>query len=100
MTYSPDWINIEKEGWLVKLGANVKTLTRTRGGTLRCVVRGLWSLEYYEDESLASRKGGQTVGNQSKVKMHGEDEQGFYFKLISSGQELHLTAPTHEVRLE
>ena len=33
--------------------------------------------------------------------MHGEDEQGFHFKLISSsGQELHLTAPTHEVRLE
>ena len=41
MTYSPDWVPIENEGLLVKLGANVKTLTLRYFALMRCVVRGL-----------------------------------------------------------
>ena len=49
VTYSPDWVHIEKEGWLVKLSANViKTLTRLRYFALR----GSGALEYYESTRM------------------------------------------------
>ena len=95
VTYSPSWVPIDKEGWLVKEGANVKTLTRRY-----FALRGT-DLSYFEDESLGSRKGGQAIGEGTAFKEAGEDNHGFHFKVVSSGgQELLMTAPTHQVRVE
>lgn len=98
VNFSPSWIPIQKEGWMVKLGHRTETLTR------RYFVLSGGLVAYYVDETMTSELGRIPVrGPGVKVDLTEVDSgnaSGFSFKIFNGKEELICTAPTEEKRTE
>eukprot|EP00854_Cymbomonas_tetramitiformis_P014408 gene14408-17038_t len=98
VNFSPSWIPIQKEGWMVKLGHRTETLTR------RYFVLSGGLVAYYVDETMTSELGRIPVrGPGVKVELSDVESgnaSGFSFKIFNGKEELICTAPTEEKKTE